>query len=419
MIFVSRRGVATRRSTLAGFVCFIGGLAVSSRLLNAAEPLPALELKPAYPELTFNRPLWLCDANDGSGRMFLVEQPGRILILPKDRNGKETKVFLDVTARKPYVENEEGLLGFALHPQFKANGRFYVYYTQHNPRRSVVSEFQVSKTNPDEADATRERILLEIPQPYGNHNGGELIFGPDGYLYLSLGDGGSANDPHDFGQNLNTLLAKILRVDVNSRAGDRPYAIPADNPFVGKGKGVREEIWAYGLRNVWRMSFDRQNGELWAGDVGQNKWEEADVIVKGGNYGWSVREGLHPFKEPAPEGVKWIDPIIEYPHNPAWDTNHAPGLSITGGYVYRGQKLPKLRGVYLYADFAMGTLSGLRYENGLVTQRGTLYLHPKGQLPIRQIASFGEDSAGEVYVLTYEQDNGKIGRVYELAEAPP
>jgi glucose/arabinose dehydrogenase len=254
---------------------------------------------------------------------------------------------------------------------------------------------------------------MEVPQPYENHNGGELLFGPDNFLYVSLGDGGSANDPHNNGQNLQTILGKILRIDVDTEAGGPPFRIPKDNPFVGRGHGIREEIWAYGLRNVWRMSFDRQTGELWAGDVGQNKWEEVDIIVKGGNYGWRIREGFHAFDtNGAPAGVTWIDPVIEYPHNAIWDTNHTPGLSITGGYVYRGQNVPALRGMYLYADFALGTIWGLRYEHGKVTQRGVIWVHPKGQLPLRNVASFGEDSAGELYVLCFE---GTVnGRIYEL-----
>lgn len=384
--------------------------------LHAQTNFPVVRMKLAYPELVLNRPLWLCEAPDASGRIFVVEQPGRILILPKDRNGKETNLFLDISARKPHVGNEEGLLGFAFHPQFKVNGKFYTYYTQHDPRRSVVSEWQVSQKDLNTADPATERVLLEIPQPYENHNGGTLLFGPDGFLYITLGDGGSANDPQNFAQNLNALLGKILRIDVNSKSNSLAYCIPKDNPFVGKGSGVREEIWAYGLRNPWRISFDKQTGELWAGDVGQNKWEEVDIITKGGNYGWNIREGFHPFTNTVKTTSALIDPIIEYPHNPVFDTNttHTPGLSITGGYVYRGHKLPLLRGVYIYADWTLGTIWGLRYEEGKVTNSGVLFRQPKGQLPLRNVASFGEDSQGELYVLVYE---GIVnGRIYELEE---
>lgn len=384
---------------------------------QAEPPFPVMEMRLAFPELVLRRPLWLGEAPDASGRLFIMEQPGRILILPRDRTGTNTILFLDISDRKPHGGNEEGLLGLAFHPQFKTSGKFYIYYTGHNPRRSVLSEFQVSKTDPNLADSASERVLLEIPQPYENHNGGATVFGPDGYLYLSLGDGGAANDPHNFGQNLNTFLGKIIRIDVNARTGDQPYGIPGDNPFAGKGGGVREEIWAYGLRNVWRMSFDRQTGELWAGDVGQNKWEEVDIITKGGNYGWNYREGFHPFTNSPPAELRMIEPVIEYPHIPALDTNHLPGLSITGGYVYRGQKNPGLRGVYLYADWTMGTVWGLRHQEGKVTARGVVFRQPKGLLPLRNIASFGEDASGEVYLLVYE---GTVnGRIYELMETKP
>ena len=390
--------------------------AVSAR---AGQPFPALQLTPVWTNVAIERPLWLCEANDGSKRMFLVEQRGRILILPADPAAANAAVFLDISDRKPYVGNEEGLLGFAFHPQFKSNGKFYLYYTQHNPRRSILSEMQVAKDDPNRADPATERLLLDIPQPYENHNGGALLFGPDKFLYLSLGDGGLANDPHGFGQNTFSLLGKILRLDVDTRSGALPYGIPQDNPFVGRA-GHREEIWALGLRNVWRMSFDRGTGELWAGEVGQNLWEEVDVITKGGNYGWRIREAFHPFNtNDVVAGLTFIDPVIEYPHNPALapDGRHGPGLSITGGCVYRGAKIPALRGVYLYADFAVGTIWGLRYANGKVTDSAALIPHAKGMIPLRNVASFGEDAGGEVYVLAFEgPPQGRIYKIEAVAE---
>lgn len=379
---------------------------VVSQNVFAATELPSVKTKVAYPELKLNRPLWLCEAPDGTQRIFVAQQEGEVLILPKDRNGKETKTFLDISDRKPFQKNEEGLLGFAFHPKFKSNGKFYIYYSQQNPKRSVISEFLVSKSNPDEADKSSERILMEIPQPNWNHNGGELLFGPDGFLYIGLGDGGGANDQYHNGQNRGSLLAKILRIDVDSRAGELPYGIPKDNPFV-KNKEFRPETYAWGMRNPWRFSFDRKTGELYCGDVGQGKWEEIDIIKKGGNHGWSFREGFHEFTNGAPANAQFIDPIVEYPHSAQLSTNHLPGLSVTGGYVYRGEKVPALRGVYVYADFMSGTIWGLRTKNGKLVIDGVLELQPK-DAPPRQIASFGEDGRGEVYVL------GHDGHIYEF-----
>jgi glucose/arabinose dehydrogenase len=390
-----------------------------------AAPLPVIELKAAFPELKFNRPLWMEEAPDGSKRLFVIEQDGKVLMFPRERGAKEPKVFADISDRKPHVQNEEGLLAFAFDPHFKSNGAFYLYYVQQSPKRSVLSQIQVSKSDPNKADLATERVLLEIPQPYWNHKGGTLVFGPDGYLYLSVGDGGNGGDPHNVGQSGHHLLGKILRLDVNSRTGNLAYGIPKDNPFAAKEKdgspkadpfdttpeGLRPEIWAYGLRNVWRMSFDRETGELWAGDVGQDKWEEVDLIVKGGNYGWSVTEGFHDYKKQKAQG-KLIEPIIEYGHNAGMSAeckfpDHSPGISITGGYVYRGKKIPSLRGVYVYGDFAMGTVWGLRYENGQLTEHGTL----STENTLRQICSFAEDGEGELYALAFD------GKIYELTEA--
>ncbi len=391
-------------------------LALMASHAHAADAVPQVQLKPAWTNSVFQRPLWLCESPDGTKRLFLVEQRGRILILPKDRTDTNAVVFFDITERRPQQDNEEGLLGFAFHPQFKVNGKVYVYYSHPvAPRHSIVSEFTVSKDDANKLDSTSERVLLEIPQPYGNHNGGVTLFGPDGMLYIGLGDGGAGRDPHGNGQNMNTLLAKIIRIDVNGRDQGLQYAVPKDNPFTGK-EGVRPEIWALGLRNPWRISFDRQTGALYAADVGQDKWEEICIITKGGNYGWSTREAFHDFNTNMviAAGTKLIEPILEYPHNPSFDTNNitGPGLSITGGYVYRGKKLPSLRGWYVFGDFNFGTIWALRYTNGQVTGRATL----TPQLLTRNVASFGEDGDGELYVLTYEPPQQTRGRIYEFEE---
>jgi glucose/arabinose dehydrogenase len=343
------------------------------------------------------RPILLTHAGDGSNRNFVIVQQGLIHVFPNDQKATESKVFLDIRDKVRYSdnENEEGFLGLAFHPQYKKNGEFFVFYTDKKAKlTNVLSRFKVSKDDPDKADPDSEEELLRFPKPFWNHDGGTLCFGPDGYLYLTHGDGGAANDPQNNGQNLKTLLGKVLRIDVDKKENGKNYAIPKDNPFVNN-KEAAPEIWAYGLRNIWRMAFDKKTGKLWASDVGQNLYEEIDIITKGGNYGWNLREGLHPF------GNKGVGPrpdLIE----PIWEYHHDVGKSMTGGTVYRGTRLPELEGAYLYGDYVTGRIWALRYDE----QKKRVVANR----PIRDrslpIYSFGEDEKGEVYFLT-QTNNGQ------------
>lgn len=352
-----------------------------------ASPLP-FTVERAFPNIDIKRPILLTHAGDGTNRVFVPSQYGVIYVFPNRDDVETPQVFLNISQRVTYKdsENEEGFLGLAFHPKYKANGQFFAYYvTTTQPHTIVVSRFRVSKDNPNRADPDFEEELLRVPQPFWNHKGGTIVFGPDGYLYIALGDGGDANDPFENGQNLKTLLAKVLRIDVDRQDAGLKYAIPKDNPFAGR-QDARGEIWAYGLRNLWRMSFDRQTGTLWAGDVGQNLWEEIDLIVKGGNYGWNVREAMHPF------GNKGTGPRADL-IDPIWEYHHDIGKSITAGHVYRGKKVPELQGAYLYGDYVTAKIWALRYDE---KQKKVTHNRPiEGN--ILPIMSFGEDEPGEVY----------------------
>jgi uncharacterized repeat protein (TIGR03806 family) len=397
----------------------------STSLLGSPDPLPPLVLERAFPKLRFVRPVALTHAGDGSGRIFVCDQIG-VAYAFEDRDDVDDKaIFLDLRGRIRTEHFEEGLLGLAFHPEYRDNGEVFVYYTRReDPRASVVSRMRRSASNPETIDPNTEEVLLVIDQPYGNHNSGSIEFGPDGKLYIPLGDGGAANDPHRNGQNLGTLLGSILRIDIDRRGTGLPYAIPADNPFVGVA-GARPEIWAYGLRNPWRMTFDRLTGDLWVGDVGQDLWEEIDVIVKGGNYGWNLREGHHPFavrpargapapaadpsaSEAANDPLKFVAPVWEYPRE--------DGKSITGGLVYRGEALPELYGTYLYGDFVTFNIWGLRYDGSKATSNELI---ARSSLPV---TAFGESESGDVYITAFEAAAGvdvrrlDVGKVFQLNE---
>lgn len=345
----------------------------------------------AFPDITFNRPLDLQNAGDKSGRLFIVEQPGRIYVL-KDENAKEKEIFLDIENLVNDRGNEQGLLGLAFHPDYERNGYFYVNYTDNNG--TVISRFRESN-DINKADSGSELILLKFDQPFTNHNGGGMAFGPDGYLYIATGDGGSGGDPLGNGQNRRTLHGNILRIDVDRRDQGLNYAIPEDNPFVDNKEGFREEIYAYGLRNPWRFSFDSFNGNLFAADVGQNAVEEINLIEKGKNYGWNIMEGTKMFSpDPKVDSNTLEPPIYEY--------LHPLGRSITGGYVYRGQEYKELEGLYIYGDFISGIIWALKYEDGKEPINIIL-----AETNLR-ISSFGLSENKELFLTSFD------GKVYRL-----
>ena len=349
-----------------------------------------MDVERAFPNISFPRMVAFAYPDDSSVRLFLVLQPGRIVVLPNDQGVTSANTFLDITDKVNDRGNEEGLLGLAFDPGFSSNGYFYVYYTAAGPRRSVVSRFTADPERSGIADLASERIVMEVPQPYRNHNGGQLAFGPDGYLYIGLGDGGSGGDPLGNGQNRATLLGSILRIDVTSLDSTGSYTVPADNPFVGEGGGVRGEIWAYGFRNPWRFTFDRGTGDLWVGDVGQDRFEEVDIVGPGLNYGWNVMEGAHCFQPPSGcdrEGLH--APVVEY--------DSSKGCSVTGGYVYRGTRIPSLQGAYVYGDFCSGRVWALRYDGTQITEQLELVDSDLS------ISSFAEGPSGDLYILSFDE----------------
>lgn len=345
----------------------------------------------AFPDITFNRPLDLQNAGDNSDRFFIVEQPGRIYVL-KDENAKEKEIFLDIENLVNDGGNEQGLLGLAFHPDYERNGYFYVNYTDNNG--TVISRFRESN-DINKADSGSELILLKFDQPFTNHNGGGMAFGPDGYLYIATGDGGSGGDPLGNGQNRRTLHGNILRIDVDRRDHGLNYAIPEDNPFVDNKEGFREEIYAYGLRNPWRFSFDSFNGNLFAADVGQNAVEEINLIEKGKNYGWNIMEGTKMFSSDPKVDSNTLEP-------PKYEYLHPLGRSITGGYVYRGQEYKELEGLYIYGDFISGIIWALKYEEGMEPINIIL-----AETNLR-ISSFGLSESKEIYLTSFD------GKVYRL-----
>jgi hypothetical protein len=373
---------------IAGQVLSLAALAALASIANAGVPVPPeLEVVPVASALS--TPVVVTNAGDGSGRLFIVEKLGRIRIV---ENGALLGTpFLDIDPIVNSSGNEQGLLGLAFHPDYANTGFFYVDYIDAGGN-TVVSRFSVSAADPNVADPASELKILQVVQPYSNHNGGQLAFGPDGYLYIGLGDGGSGGDPQDRAQNIELMLGKILRIDVDSTQPPLNYAIPADNPFVGNPVAAKE-IWAYGLRNPWRFSFDRLTGDLYIGDVGQNLYEEIDLqpasSAGGENWGWRCYEATHPYNTAGCGPIGDYDmPILEYPHV-------SGRCSVTGGYLYRGFAAPGLRGAYVFADYCTGDVWAGVYDEGGGTWSAVDLDFPQG---LTGLTTFGEDEAGNVYL---------------------
>jgi uncharacterized repeat protein (TIGR03806 family) len=373
------------------------------RLSGEAFLQPQLKLVPVLTGGPLASPIQVGPARDGTRRVFGVSQLGRIFVADDVTPGGAWRPWLDLTTGKGLESGgEKGLLGLAFAPDFAASGRFYVNYTrrQNGQLQSVISRFLVSPPLTGSPSPGSEQILLTVNQPYDNHNGGQLAFGPDGFLYIGLGDGGSGGDPQGNGQKLGTLLGKILRLDVGTP--DASYRVPADNPFVGQ-TGRRGEIWAYGLRNPWRFSFDPRDGALWAADVGQNAVEEVDLIERGKNYGWNIMEGDRCFNPSSGcDRTGLVLPAFAYPQT--------EGKSVTGGFVYRGAAMPELVGTYIFGDYVSGTIWGLRraFDGSYARTR----LADSG----KALSGFGLDADGEIYALDYR--SGGVFRLERAAAVP-
>ncbi len=375
-----------------------------------AAPIPTIRLNRVFRDIQLKRPVQVVSRADRPGILYVVEQRGRILEIDASGDEPRSRTVADFPSSAVNSKfNEQGLLSLAFDPRVAENRTAYLWFTagasEGKADRNVLASVLLAKDGTFDLNSLKP--IIEIDDPAWNHNGGTAIFGPDGMLYVSIGDGGSGNDPWGNGQDMGTLLGKIIRIDVTRDDGGRGYAVPADNPFVGR-EGARPEIWASGLRNVWRMSFDRKTGELWAGDVGQNAYEEIDLIVKGGNYGWRPREGFHGTRgvpDRADEKGTFIDPIAEYPHR--------DGVSVTGGYVCRDPASPELDGVYIYADYEYGTFWGLRAKGGALTAGPTVILKRPRFFP----ASFGEGTDGTLYVCGTEKSHDGPGAIYAIVPA--
>jgi glucose/arabinose dehydrogenase len=375
-----------------------------------ARPIPSIRLNRVFRDVELKRPVQVVSRADRPGIVYVVEQRGRIVEIDASGESPKSRTVADFPSSTVNARfNEQGLLSLAFDPRVAENRTAYLWFTagaaQGKPDRNVLASVRLAADGTFDLESLRP--LIEIEDPAWNHNGGTALFGPDGLLYVSIGDGGSGNDPWGNGQNMQTLLAKVIRIDVSRDEGGRGYAVPSDNPFVGR-EGVLPEIWASGLRNVWRMSFDRATGELWAGDVGQNAYEEIDLIVRGGNYGWRPREGFHGTRgvpDRADERGEFIDPVVEY--------TRREGVSVTGGYVCRDPASPELDGVYIYADYEFGTFWGIRAPGGKLLAGPKVILKRPRFFP----ASFGEGTDGTLYVCGTEKSHDGPGVIYAIVPA--
>lgn len=362
----------------------------------------------AFPNLTFNEPTVIKHASDGEDRLYVAEQPGRIMTFPNDPEATASSIFLNITARVNSAGWEEGLLGLAFHPEYAENGYFYVNYTASSPRRTVISRFSRDEDNPLIADPDSELIILEINQPFSNHNGGDILFGPDGYLYIAMGDGGSGGDPQNHGQTVTSLLGKILRIDVDENGtppdcgpSAAPYTIP-DNALADGPGGTCDEIYSLGMRNPWRFSFDHETGWFWVADVGQNAWEEINIVNNGDNMGWKVKEGFVCYSS-LPQNPPCDDPSLV---DPIWVYGFAGGQSITGGYVSREERNPALNGKYVYSDYISRHIWALDYDGVSVPTNVELFR------PAFSVAAFGVDMHQNLYFASHISS----GRLYRIKQ---
>ena len=379
-------------TTLA--ILSIGSPLVLYQLLNQPKPQTGVQyqVEVAFPNLSFDHPVGITNSGDGTNRLFVVGQLGVIYVFENRRSNSASNIFLDIHDKV----HLGALLGLAFHPNFEKNGRFYVNYLADNPLRTIIAQWSTLPNKPNEADKDSQKILLEIPQISDTHSGGQLAFGPDGYLYIALGDGGPQGDPLGNGQNRSTLLGKILRIDVDNPSTGKHYGIPPDNPFNGNDAGHREEIFAYGFRNPWRFSFDSVTGKLLVADVGQDRMEEIDIVENGKNYGWNIMEGTLPYAGGNESGLEL----------PIWEYGRDKGNATIGGFVYRGSKLPDLTGCYICGDYVSGRIWALsNYDKGNLEVKELLNTN-------LEITSFGIDENDELYICAQDV------RIYELTETP-